>query len=119
MFSRYFKSFRHAISGIVYALLNDFGFRKQFYGMGIVIAISLYFLWPLTTTEFLFIFLAFALVLITELQNTALENALDKLHPELHESIGLSKDMSAGAVLLAGLFLLLTLASLFLTGFIA
>lgn len=117
MFTRYFKSFRHAISGIVFALLHDFGFRKQFYGMGIVVSISLIFLWPVTSTEFLFIALAFALVLITELQNTALENALDKLHPELHNSIGLSKDMAAGAVLLAGLFLLLTLSSLFLTRF--
>lgn len=119
MFKRYFKSFTHAISGIVHALINDFGFRKQFYGMGVVIVVSLVLLWPVTSTEFLFVTLAYALVLITELQNTALENALDKLHPELHKAIGLSKDMAAGAVLLAGLFLLLVIASLFLSRFLS
>lgn len=117
MFTRYFRSFRHAISGIIYALLNDFGFRKQFYGIGLVVIVSLFFLWPVTAVEFLFISLAFSLVLITELQNTALENALDKLHPELHNAIGLSKDMAAGAVLLAGLFLLLVLVVLFVSRF--
>lgn len=117
MFDRYFRSFRHAISGIRHAIKNDFGFRKQFFGMGVVVLVSIVLLRPLVVTEFIFIMLAYCLVLITELQNTALENALDKLHPELHDSIGLSKDMAAGAVLLAGLFLLLVIASLFLSRF--
>jgi diacylglycerol kinase len=48
-------------------------------------------------------------VLITELQNTSFEEALDHLHPELHDKIGRSKDMAAGAVLTAGIFLALVM----------
>ena len=114
MIKRYLQSFPHAIAGILYALKNDFGFRKQFYGIGIVLVAAVFIFSPLTSTEFLFVALAYVLVLITELQNSALEAALDKLHPELHETIGVSKDMAAGAVFIAGLFLVIVLASLFL-----
>ncbi len=109
MITRYLRSFPHAFRGIKYAIKNDFGFRKQFYGIGIflIVVVSLFF--PLSTNEILFTGLAYALILITELQNSALEAALDKLHPELHETIGVSKDMAAGAVLIAGLFLLLVI----------
>ncbi len=40
-----------------------------------------------------------ALVLTLELVNSALEAVIDRLHPEIHPSIGLAKDMLAGAVL--------------------
>jgi len=115
MLARYLRSFPHAFRGITYALTNDFGFRKQFYGIGILLVIVISFFYPLTSSELLFIGLAYALILITELQNSALEAALDKLHPELHETIGVSKDMAAGAVLIAGLFLVLVIVVIFLT----
>jgi diacylglycerol kinase (ATP) len=43
------------------------------------------------------------LVLAAELFNTALEQALDLLHPELHPAIKLSKDCAAAAVLVFSL----------------
>ena len=43
------------------------------------------------------------LVLAAELFNTALEQALDLLHPGLHPAIKLSKDCAAGAVLVFSL----------------
>lgn len=43
------------------------------------------------------------LVLAAELFNTALEQALDHLHPELHPAIKVSKDCAAGAVLIFSL----------------
>lgn len=64
---------------------------------------------PLSKTELLFLLLGWCLILITELQNSALEHALDHLHPERHDTIGRSKDLAAAAVLLAGVFLLLVL----------
>jgi diacylglycerol kinase len=54
----------------------------------------------------------YILILITELQNSALEYALDHLHPDTHENIGRSKDMAAAAVLLAGLLLLIVLGTI-------
>ncbi len=71
--------------------------------------VVLAFLLPLDRMETLFIILSYFLILITELQNSAIEAALDQLHPGLNDHIGISKDMAAGAVLLAGLFLLITL----------
>jgi diacylglycerol kinase (ATP) len=44
-----------------------------------------------------------ALVLAAELFNTALEAALDHLHPDLHPAIKVSKDCAAGAVLVFSL----------------
>ena len=43
--------------------------------------------------------LTIAGVLAAELLNTALESALDLLHPELNSVVGKVKDYSAGAVL--------------------
>lgn len=45
--------------------------------------------------------LSSALVLALELVNTALEQALDHLHPELHVSVRVAKDCAAAAVLCA------------------
>jgi undecaprenol kinase len=43
------------------------------------------------------------LVLAAELINTALEQALDHLHPEIHPAIKISKDCAAAAVLILSL----------------
>lgn len=109
MLKKYIRRFPHAIRGIIYATSNDSSYRHQIYVGAAIILIALVIFNPLQPFEFLFIILAWVLILITELQNSAIEAALDRLHPELHESIKQSKDMAAGAVLTAGLFLLVTL----------
>jgi diacylglycerol kinase (ATP) len=48
------------------------------------------------------------LVLAAELFNTALEQALDHLHPDIHPAIKVSKDCAAGAVLVFSLSALVT-----------
>ena len=96
---------RHALSGLYYALRHDSSFRWQVYlvlGLGVI---SRFILHGLSTYEYTLLALAASLVVITELQNSALESALNRLHPELHEDIRRSKDMAAGAVLLAGMVL--------------
>ncbi len=101
-----------ALRGIHYALRTDKSFRLQWYGVGSVVAFAIVVLTPVTSIELLFLVLAYFLILITELQNSALEYALDHLHPETHDNIGRSKDMAAGAVFLAGLFLTIVIATL-------
>lgn len=95
----------YAYCGIAYAFKNDFSYRSQVYGGAIAIAIFVFFTQDLNQTEALFLGLSWVLVLITELQNSSFEAALDHLHPELHHNIGRSKDMAAGAVLTAGIFM--------------
>lgn len=112
MLKKYFSRFPHAWRGITYAIGNDFGYRTQVY-LGVALSIIIFSLFrPLSMTEFLFIAVSYALILITELQNSALEAALDRLHPELHDDIKRSKDMAAGAVLLAGIFLVVVLLTI-------
>lgn len=103
------KRFVYPVKGIIYALRKDRSYRFQFYGVASLLAVFILFLRPLTQVEMLFIGLAYALILITELQNSSFEAALDRLHPELHDDIGHSKDMAAGAVLTAGFFLVFVL----------
>jgi diacylglycerol kinase len=47
------------------------------------------------------VLLSAVLVLVLELVNSALEYALDRLHPAFAREIGAAKDAAAGAVLLA------------------
>ncbi len=99
--------FGHAIRGIVRATQTDKSFSAHVY-IGIPTAVVVWYLgWPLTDLEFFMLVVAVLLVLVTELQNSAFEAALDRLHPELHEKIGRSKDMAAGAVLLSVSFAIL------------
>jgi undecaprenol kinase len=46
------------------------------------------------------VLLVSALVMALELLNSAMEAVIDRLHPEVHPSIKIAKDMLAGAVLL-------------------
>ena len=104
----------HPVRGVTRALKNDRSFQTQVYGGLLVLLVSWILLKPLAAWEWLFLGLGWTLILITELQNSALEEALDRIHPERHENIGRSKDMAAGAVLLAflyGLAIFLTLVS--------
>ncbi len=104
-----YRRVSHPIRGIRHALMHDRSYQSQVIGGVIVLSLYSYFFAPFTQTEVLFLALAWILILITELQNSSFEEALDTLHPELHESIGRSKDMAAGAVLIAGFFFVFTL----------
>jgi diacylglycerol kinase (ATP) len=44
--------------------------------------------------------LSMQLLIAVELLNSALEAAVDRLHPERHPAIGMAKDVAAGAVFL-------------------
>jgi len=100
------------VRGIIYAIKNDAGFQFQLGVVALAIILSCTLFAPLYPIEVMFLLLSCALVLITELQNSSFEEALDHLHPEMHDHIKHSKDMAAGAVLLAGVFLLCVLASI-------
>lgn len=105
----------YALHGILHAIRHDRSFKLQFWGGGIFLVLFYYFTRPLSEVETFFLVLAFFMVLITELQNSAYEEALDRLHPDIDESIGRSKDMAAGAVLLAGLFFLIVVLYIIFT----
>ncbi len=99
------RRFGYALKGFCTAFKADRNFRMQVYAAPFYLVFG-WFVWPLTQTEILFLALSYSLILVTELQNTSFEKALDRLHPELHDEIGASKDIAAASVLTAGLFAL-------------
>jgi diacylglycerol kinase len=102
----------HPLRGLLYAITRDRSFQSQFIGGILFLFLTWLLFSPLAPWEWLFVGLCWTLILITELQNSALEEALNRIHPELHENIGHSKDMAAGAVLLAAAYALATIAAL-------
>jgi len=112
-FMRYAQRFQFAFAGLCYALCHDVSFRWQVLLLGVVLGGLGYVAWPLSQVEMYALIFAYALVLITELQNSALEEALDHLHPDEHHRIGRAKDMAAGSVLLAGFVTLVVVALVF------
>lgn len=114
MIETFIAKFKYAINGIIIALKTDRSYRQQFYGVATGVLLFIFYKWPLEKVDLLFLGLAYTLLLITELQNSSFEAALDKIHPEKHDEIGKSKDMAAGAVLTAGFFLLFVMAMIML-----
>lgn len=92
------------IRGFYYAVRYDHAMQLHLI-IGAALLIIGRIFWPLSDLQVALLVLGFILLLVTELQNTALEIALDRLHPERHESIKRSKDIAAASVLLAAAFL--------------
>ena len=102
----FLKGFIYAFKGIGYAFRTQINFKFHLFSAAGVIALSYY--TGLNTTEWLWIAAAIALVIIIELLNTAIELLVDQFSPGYHIQAGIIKDVSSAAVLMAGLFALIT-----------
>src|SRR5215207_871687 len=69
----------------------------------VVIGILLGIYFNISRVDWIFVVLAATILLVTECLNTALENLVDLVSPEYHVLAGKVKDISAGAVFLAGI----------------
>jgi undecaprenol kinase len=86
-----------AVEGIANAFRGEASFRVQCGAAGVV-ALTLIIKRP-DPLWWAVLLLACGAVLAAELLNTALEHALDALHPGIHPGIRAAKDCAAGAVL--------------------
>ena len=93
----------HPLRGLRYAFMHDDAIRIES-ALAIIGLPLVYFLFNLSASELLLLTFCWFFVMVAELQNTAIEVALTKLHPEQHEAIGRSKDLAAAAVVWASLF---------------
>jgi diacylglycerol kinase len=109
----------HPVRGLIYVVKTDKSFQSQLLGGLLFLFLTWLIFSPLAAWEWLFIGLCWTLILITELQNSALEEALNRIHPELNENIGHSKDMAAGAVLLAAAYTIATIVALSIVRLVA
>lgn len=94
-------SFSHAFSGIKTALKEEHNARIHLAAAALAVALSLFF--GISAYEWIAVVFAIGLVFSMELANSAIENAMDFISPEKHDTIRKIKDMSAAAVLASAL----------------
>lgn len=99
------KSFSYAFQGIKTFFLTQH--NAWIHALATFIVIILGIVVNLSTSEWCWIGLAIALVFITEMLNTAIEFLTDIISPEHHPLAKKTKDVAAGAVLLAAIFALI------------
>lgn len=99
---KFIKGFAYAFKGISYTFKTQINFRFHCAAALIVLLSGWYV--QLNQTEWLWILAAIALVMISELVNTAIEAIVDLISPEVHPKAGQAKDSAAAAVLLAAIF---------------
>ena len=105
------KRFSNPLRGLKYAFTRDFAVRFETVVFGIVGIPAVHLLFgPLTSVEFLLLIFCWFFIVVTEIQNTAIEIALTRLYPEHDEAIGRSKDLMSGAVVWAFVFGLISLS---------
>lgn len=91
--------FRHAINGIIAVWKSEWNFRFHVTAMLVVIVAGLFF--KLNVMEWMFVTIVIAMVLLTEIVNTAIEKMVDYVKPEYHPAAKFIKDAAAGAVLVS------------------
>ena len=111
MIQKLWNSFRHSWHGLKHAYRTELSFRLEVWAGIILVGVGCW-AWPLKVYEVLFLGLSYVLILALELFNTALERAFERLHPEHHELVGMSKDLASGAVLVVVLFAGIVAASI-------
>ncbi|MBS0613004.1 MAG: diacylglycerol kinase [Proteobacteria bacterium] len=92
---------RCAAAGIFAGLRTEHSMRVHIAALGVAVG-ALVILRP-EPLWWALLALTGALVIATELINTALEHLVDHLHPEIHPRIRIVKDCAAGAVLISSL----------------
>ena len=107
-----FWGFKYALCGLWYAIKKESHFRFHICAAIGTFMFTEYF--NLKDYEYIFLVLTYALVLICELINTAIENVVDLCTKEYRLNAKVAKDVSAGFVLLSAFFALFVAAMIFL-----
>jgi len=96
-----FESFRYAFAGLAYALRTQRNTRIHLSIAAIVIALGLWLGLPVGHWAILALTIGF--VLVSEMLNTVTETLVDMISPDYHPLAKVSKDVTAGAVLLTAI----------------
>ena len=100
--SNLLKSFKYAFSGISYVLKTSRNFKIQL--IFAVISLIISFLLQITLSNYVILIATIMSVLILEILNTSIESIVDLVVKKEFSSLAkISKDTSAGAVLLASI----------------
>ena len=114
---KFIRGFGHAFNGIAYAASTQLNFRVHL--VAALIAGFLGYALQVSVNEWIWIIACIALVLATELLNTAIEILTDIVSPEFNPKAGYVKDAAAGGVLVTAIFALAVGLIIFLPKIIA
>jgi diacylglycerol kinase (ATP) len=95
------KSFRHAFAGIGSMLRTQH--NAWLHLAATVAAIAAGLILHISANDWRWLVVAVVLVWVSEAVNTAFEHLCDVVSPDFHASVKLSKDIAAGAVLIAAI----------------
>lgn len=100
MIRKLIKSFGYAIKGMVLAT-GEQNMRIHLVAITVVTIAGIFL--KLTAIEWAIITLTIGFVIAAEMFNTAIEELVDLISPEIHIKAGKIKDIAAGAVLVAAI----------------
>ena len=95
------KAFNAAIEGVIYTFKHERNMKIHYVIAVVVLLISLFL--DLSRVEKMILLLSISLVIVSEMFNTAVENAVDLITNEIHPLAKIAKDVAAGGVLIASL----------------
>ncbi|HWB64781.1 MAG TPA: diacylglycerol kinase family protein [Chitinophagales bacterium] len=96
-----FKSFGYALKGMFIVLKEQQNMRIHLFAAIVVTVAGIYL--GLSAEEWSILALTFGFVLTAEMLNSAIEELVDMISPEVHVQAGKIKDIAAGAVLVAAI----------------
>ncbi len=106
---RLLKSFSYAANGVLHCIKNERNLRIHLTFLTYMFAILISTDWfVLSRTDYAVLVVVSALVVSTEIINTAVENAVNLASEEHTEYGRIAKDAAAGAVLMAAVFAIIT-----------
>ena len=101
----FLTSFMDCINGLEFVITNEENFRREII-IGIITLILSYIL-KISQTEYIIVLIMIALVLTSEVINTAIEKTVDLYTNKYNETAKLAKDVSAFSLLLMSIFALI------------
>lgn len=101
----FIDSVKDCLHGMNYIISNENNFKREIF-LG-TIALILSYILKISKIEFIVVLLVIALVLVTEIINTAIEKVVDLYTKEYNEIAKIVKDVSAFAVFLMSFFALI------------
>lgn len=95
---KFLLSFKYAIDGIITTIKEERNIKIHL--LAVIVVIIMGNIYKISNIEWIICILLFALVISSELINTAIENTIDLITDEKKELAQKAKDAAAGAVLI-------------------
>jgi diacylglycerol kinase len=98
----FYKSIYFTFKGLKWMFTNERNFQLEI--LGFLVNLFLIIILKLNVHDTILILLICGFVLVTEILNTVIEKLCDFIEPNFNLKIGIIKDISSGAILLATIF---------------